>query len=111
MLSSTEGAVAIWRPDQCYQPPSGTIMHIEASCAIWCLYLPQQVNPTHPDSAVCRLLPHFFFEIVDIRPLKASCLRNGLECGLAGGASLMVSGVKDRRVSKLVSTNSECIVT
>ena len=66
-------------------------------------YPPWQCSMSSPAS--------FVFEIVDIRPLKASCLRNGLECGLAGGASLMVSGVKDRRVSKLVSTNSKCIVT
>ena len=58
-------AVAIWRPDQCYQPLSDAIMHIEESCAIWCVYLLQQVHPTHPDSVVRCLLPHFF-EIVDI---------------------------------------------
>ena len=110
MLSSTEGAVAIWRPDHWDQPLSDAIMHIEESCAIWCVYLPQQVHPTHPDSVVCRLLPHFF-EIVNIQQLKASRVRNGLECGPAAGASSMVSAVKDRQVSELVSTNSKCIVT
>ena len=62
MLSSTEGAVAIWRPDQFYQPLSGAIMHIEESCAIWCVYLLQQVHPTHPDVVSCLSL----FEIIDI---------------------------------------------
>ena len=72
MLSSMEGTVAIWRPDQCYQPLSGTIMHIEESCAIWCMYLLQYVHPTHPDDVVCGLLPHFVFEIVDIQQWKAN---------------------------------------
>ena len=52
-----------------------------------------------------------FFEIVDIQQLKANRVRNGLECGPAAGASSMVSAVKDRQVSELVSTNSKCIVT
>ena len=60
MMSSTEGAVAIWRPDQCYQPLSGAIMHVEEPCAIWRLYLLQQVHSTQPGGVVCRLLPHFF---------------------------------------------------
>ena len=110
MLSSMEGAVAIWRPDQCYQPLSGAIMHIEEFCAIWCMYLLQHVHPTHPDGVVCRLLPHFF-EIVDIQQLKASRVRNCLECGPAAGASSMVSALKDRQVSELVSTIIKCIVT
>ena len=85
-------------------------MHIEEPCAIWCMYLLQHVHPTHPDGVVCCLLPHFF-EIIDIQQLKASRVRNGLECGPAAGASSMVSAVKDRQVSELVSTNSKCIVT
>ena len=52
-----------------------------------------------------------FFEIVDIQQLKASRVRNGLECGPAAGSSSMVSVVKDRQVSELISANSKCIVT
>ena len=86
------------------------IMHAEEPCAISCVCLLQQVHSTHSDGVVCRLLPHFF-EIVDIQQLKASRVRNCLECGPAAGASSMVSAVKDCQVSELVSTNSKCIVT
>ena len=85
-------------------------MHVEEPCAIWCLYLLQQVHSTQPGSVVCRLLPHFF-EIVDIQQWKANRVRNGLELGPAAGASSTVSAVKDHQVSELVSTNSKCIVT
>ena len=60
MLSSMEGTVAIWRPDQSISTFSVAIMHIEEPCAIWCMYLLQHVHPTQPDGVVCRLLPHFF---------------------------------------------------
>ena len=110
MMSSTEGAVAIWRPDQCYQPLSGAIMHVEEPCAIWRLYLLQQVHSTQPGGVVCRLLSQFF-KIVDIQQLKANRVQNGLEFGPATGASSMVSAAKDHQVSELVSANSKLIVT
>ena len=89
---------------------SDAIMHVEEPCAIWCVYLLQQVHPTHPGGVVCRLLPHFF-KIVEIQQLKANRVRNGLECGPATGASSTVSAVKDHRASELVYANSKCIVT
>ena len=67
MLSSTEGAVAIWRPDQCYWPLSGAIMHVEETCVIWRLYFCLYVHSTQPDGVMCHLLPIFFFEIVKIK--------------------------------------------
>ena len=60
MMSSMEGAVAIWRPDQCYQPLSDAIMHVEESCVIWCLYFCLYVHSTQPGGVVCHPLPHFF---------------------------------------------------
>ena len=52
-----------------------------------------------------------FFEIVEIQQWIANRVRNDLECGPAAGASSVVSAVKDRQVSELVSANSKCIVT
>ena len=41
---------------------SDTIMDVEEPCTIWCVYLLQQVHPTHPDVVSCLSL----FEIIDI---------------------------------------------
>ena len=86
---------------------SDAIMHVEESCAIWCVYLLQRVHPTQPDVISCLSL----FEIIKIQQLKANHVRNGLECSTATGASSMVSALKDRCVSELVSANSKFIVT
>ena len=105
-----EGAEAIWR---LYQLPSVhfvAIMHVQESCVVWRLYHRLYVHSTQPDGVMCRLLPHFF-KIVEIQQWKAKRARNGLECSLAAEASSMVSAVKDRQVSELVSANSKCIVT
>ena len=45
---------------------SGAMVHVEEPCAIWGLYLLQQVHSTQPGGVVYRLLP-YFFEIVDIQ--------------------------------------------
>ena len=86
---------------------SDAIMHVEQPCAIWCVYLLQQVHSTPPDVVSCLSL----FEIIEIQQLKANRVRNGLECSPAAGASSRLSAVKDRCVSELVSANSKFIVT
>ena len=83
-------------------------MHVEEPCAIWCVYLLQQVNSTPPPDVVSCLS---LFEIIKIQQLKANRVRNGLECSPAAGASSRLSAVKDRCVSELVSANSKFIVT
>ena len=60
MMSSMEGAVAIWRPDQCYQPLSDAIMHVEESCVIWCFYFRLYLHSTQPGGVMCHPPPHFF---------------------------------------------------
>ena len=86
---------------------SGAIMYVEEPCAIWCMYLLQQVHSIPPDVFSCLSL----FEIIEIQQLKAYRVRNGLECSPAAGASSTLSAVKDRCVSELVSANRKFIVT
>ena len=80
---------------------SGVIMHVEEPCAMWCLYLLQQVHPTQPGGVVCCLPPRFLQNCQN-PVFKANCVQNGLECCPTAGASSMASAVKDRQVSELV---------
>ena len=66
MLSSMEGAVAIWRPDQCYQPLSDAIMHVEEPLQSGaCISSKKSILPTLAVWYVVSCLN--FFEIVEVQ--------------------------------------------